>query len=167
MLFRSALGDLAGCLAHLAHRAHDRIDEVGAGGDDEAVSYTHLAELFLAPPPSPEQQARYCALLRRRAGREPLQYLLGFWEFYGRRFHVREGVLIPRPDTELLIDLSLQFFPPGAAPQILDLCSGSGAIAVTLALERPDATVDALELSTDALEVLRENICLLYTSRCV
>ena len=62
-------------------------------------------------------------------------------------------MLIPRPDTELLIDLSLQFFPPGAAPQILDLCSGSGAIAVTLALERPDATVDALELSTDALEV--------------
>ncbi|WP_195283570.1 peptide chain release factor N(5)-glutamine methyltransferase [Harryflintia acetispora] len=118
------------------------------------------AELFLAPPPSPEQQARYRALLRRRAGREPLQYLLGFWEFYGRRFHVREGVLIPRPDTELLIDLSLQFFPPGAAPQILDLCSGSGAIAVTLALERPDATVDALELSTDALEVLRENIAL-------
>lgn len=118
------------------------------------------AELFLAPPPSPAQLARYRALLRRRAGREPLQYLLGFWEFYGRHFQVREGVLIPRPDTELLIDLSLEFYPLGTGPRILDLCSGSGAIAITLALERPGAAVDALELSPDALAVLRENAAL-------
>lgn len=118
------------------------------------------AELYFASSPSREQVSRYRELLQRRAGREPLQYLLGFWEFYGRRFHVREGVLIPRPDTELLIDLSLRFFPPDSRPKILDLCSGSGAIAVTLALERPGAAVDALELSGDALAVLRENIAL-------
>ena len=100
-----------------------------AGIEDAAFDARELCRMCcgadpLCAPQAPVSEAarrRLAQLCARRAQHEPLQYLLGFWEFYGRRFHVREGVLIPRPDTELLIDLSLQFFPPGAAPQILNL----------------------------------------------
>lgn len=118
------------------------------------------AALFRTVDVAPDASARYRRLIRRRARRYPLQYLLGFWEFYGRRFVVREGVLIPRPDTETLVDAALELPAPygGAALEMLDLCSGSGNLAITLALELPGARADALELSGRALEVLHENV---------
>ncbi|HEU0199657.1 MAG TPA: peptide chain release factor N(5)-glutamine methyltransferase [Burkholderiaceae bacterium] len=93
---------------------------------------------------------------RRRSG-EPLAYLLGAKEFYGRSFAVSPAVLIPRPETELLIDLALAALRDMHAPRILDLGTGSGCIAITLALERRDATVCAVETSDDALALARAN----------
>jgi len=94
--------------------------------------------------------------IRRRAGREPLQYITGRQEFYGREFHVDNRVLIPRPETEQLIDLCLGLLPPGAV-QVADLGTGSGCIAVTLAAERPDLHVDAVDRSREALEAAAGN----------
>jgi len=98
--------------------------------------------------------------LERRLSGEPLQYILGEWDFYGRTFTVGEGVLIPRADTEILVEAALEAAKAFSAPRILDLCAGSGCIAVTMALERPDAVVTALEKSPKALAFLRENAAL-------
>ncbi len=87
----------------------------------------------------------------------PLQYLLGEWDFFGRTFLVGEGVLIPRSETEILVETVLSYIKGRPAPKLLDLCSGSGCIAVTLALERRDASVTAVELSSDALKYLTKN----------
>jgi len=95
---------------------------------------------------------------KRRAMGEPLQYLLGEWEFYGLPFKVGEGVLIPRPDTETLVDAALDFLKDTASPVIIDLCSGSGCIAVTLKKLIPKACVYAIEISEDAVYYLNENI---------
>lgn len=104
-----------------------------------------------------EQAARYAELLERRAAGEPVAYLLGEREFYGRSFRVSPAVLIPRPETELIVDLVKARVAPGTAPAILDLGTGSGALAVTLALEIPAARVTAVDLSPAALEVARAN----------
>lgn len=92
---------------------------------------------------------------RRKRG-EPLQYIIGSWEFYGREFSVGEGVLIPRQDTETLCDQALAILPKGA--KVLDLCSGSGCIAVTLKAEREDLTVYAVEKYSAAFRYLKRNI---------
>jgi release factor glutamine methyltransferase len=94
--------------------------------------------------------------VRRRAGREPFQYIVGRQEFYGRDFHVDSRVLIPRPETEQLIELSLGLLPAGPAT-VVDLGTGSGCIAVTLAAERPDLEIDAVDRSRDALAVAADN----------
>jgi release factor glutamine methyltransferase len=110
-------------------------------------------------PPAICQQVRDLAA-RRQAG-EPLAYLLGFREFHGRRFAVDASVLVPRPETEGLVDAALAHLPaaaPGApAPRLLDLGTGSGAIAVTLALLRPDLSVTATDLSDQALALAQRN----------
>ncbi len=106
---------------------------------------------------SAEQAARYAGLLERRAAGEPVAYLLGEREFYGRSFRVSPAVLIPRPETELIVDLVKARVAPGTAPAVLDLGTGSGALAVTLALEIPAARVTAVDLSPAALEVARAN----------
>ncbi|MCX7230671.1 MAG: peptide chain release factor N(5)-glutamine methyltransferase [Burkholderiales bacterium] len=93
---------------------------------------------------------------RRRAG-EPLAYVLGWREFHGRRFEVGPAVLVPRPETEGLVDAALERLAGVPAPRLLDLGTGSGAIAATLALERPDAAVLATDASADALAVARAN----------
>ena len=99
-------------------------------------------------------------LAEKRSEGEPLQYLLGEWEFYGYNFKVGEGVLIPRPDTETLIEQVLEICRSQhmSKPKIADLCSGSGCIAVTLKKEMPLAEVYAVELSDKALGYLRENV---------
>jgi release factor glutamine methyltransferase len=94
------------------------------------------------------------ALLRRRAAGEPVAYLLGQREFYGRAFTVTPAVLIPRPDTETLIEAALQHRD---ARRIADVGTGSGCIAITMACEIPDAHVVASDVSTEALDVAREN----------
>ena len=105
--------------------------------------------------------AAYLALVARREQGEPIAYLLGSREFYGRDFHVAPGVLIPRPETELLVEqgvvkITARTRSP-ARPRILDMGCGSGAIALTLALECPDAAVTALDASPEALAIARQN----------
>jgi release factor glutamine methyltransferase len=106
---------------------------------------------------APEPAARFAALVRRRHAGEPLAYLRGEQEFYGRPFLVTPAVLIPRPETELLVDLALAALRPTARPCVLELGTGSGCIAITLALERPDARVLAVDASSAALAVARAN----------
>lgn len=101
---------------------------------------------------------RFQELCERRAKGEPLQYLLGAWEFMGRQFLVGPGVLIPREDTEVTVRETLQRLSPFPRPHIIDLCSGSGAVAVTLAKELPQSRVTALELSPEAFGYLEKNI---------
>ena len=96
-------------------------------------------------------------LFARRAQREPLQYLLGSWEFYGHPFRVGEGVLIPRPDTECLVEAVLARAPQGPCT-IADLCSGSGCIAVSLGMALPQSRVLAVEKSGRAFGYLQANI---------
>jgi release factor glutamine methyltransferase len=91
----------------------------------------------------------------RRAAGEPLQYLLGEWEFLGRTFRVDPRALIPRGETEGIVDVAREAAP--AARRILDLGTGSGVLAVTFALERPASTVLALDRSPSALALAREN----------
>ncbi len=100
-------------------------------------------------------------LAGRRADREPLAYITGRRGFYGREFAVTPDVLIPRPETELLVELALRWVAansdPGTGLRIADIGTGSGAIAVTLASEIKDSAVDAVDLSPQALEVARSN----------
>jgi len=105
-----------------------------------------------------EKRAEFEALMRRRGEHEPLQYILGVQEFYGREFAVTPAVLIPRPETELLVEHVLKQRPLfGDAPVIADIGTGSGAIAVTLACEWPGARLVAIDLSPEALAVARRN----------
>jgi release factor glutamine methyltransferase len=106
---------------------------------------------------SAEERRRFAALAARRAQGEPVAYLLGWREFYGRRFAVDPAVLIPRPETEVLIDQVLQRLEPDARIELLDLGCGSGNVALTLALERPQCTVTAVDASASALAIAREN----------
>lgn len=94
-------------------------------------------------------------LIQRRLAGEPIAYLVGQREFFGLPFIVTPAVLIPRPDTELLVELALQKLPPDG--QLLDLGTGSGAIAVAVAHQREDARVTALDASAEALAVARQN----------
>jgi release factor glutamine methyltransferase len=96
-------------------------------------------------------------LLTRRLAGEPVAYLTGTREFYGRPFQVSPDVLIPRPDTELLVELALARMPSDQAVDVLDLGTGSGCIAITLALERPLARLTAVDRSSAALAIARRN----------
>lgn len=96
------------------------------------------------------------ALLARRLRREPLGYILGYREFYGRRFTVAPGVLIPRQDTEILVEAALDVPVPVAA-RVLDIGTGSGILAITLQRERPSWQITAVDISSAALEVARRN----------
>lgn len=104
---------------------------------------------------SDEEIMRFDLLVSMRAAGTPVPYITGSQEFYGRHFHVTDAVLIPRPDTEVLVEQALLVAP--AAPRIVDLGTGSGCIASTLALEIPDARVTATDVSADALEIARGN----------
>lgn len=104
-----------------------------------------------------KQQTAYEALLLRRLRGEPVAYLLGEREFFGLTFKVTPATLIPRSDTELLVELALQRLPQGKACRVLDLGTGSGAIALSIAHSRPDVVVTAVDASEKALGVAREN----------
>lgn len=105
----------------------------------------------------PEARRRFERLIERRAAREPLQYLLGEWEFCGRTFVVNDSVLIPRPETELLVEECLHIVPMGRPARTADVGTGSGAIAVTLAADRPALDVVAVDADAAAVEVARQN----------
>jgi release factor glutamine methyltransferase len=106
----------------------------------------------------PEDQARlYLELVERRHQGQPLQYITGRAEFYGLPFHVNRDVLIPRPETEHAVEKALELAAQFAAPRIVDVGTGSGAIAVALAHKLPAASITAIDLSRAALAVAKDN----------
>jgi release factor glutamine methyltransferase len=127
-------------------------------------------------PVTPGERDRFRELVRRRGRREPVAYILGRREFFSRDFAVDRRVLIPRPDTETLLQAALDLLgparepagepgpepgpepPPGGGPLVLDYGTGSGCVAVTLACERPTLRVLALDVSADALAVAKSNV---------
>lgn len=107
---------------------------------------------------APGFDADYAALLARRTRREPVAYILGAREFWGLAFEVTRDVLIPRPETELIVEEALAAFGGGRPPAtVIDVCTGSGCLAVTLAREFGGADVIATDISPAALEVARRN----------
>lgn len=106
-------------------------------------------------PIGEDEAARLEELLRRRLAGEPIAYIVGKREFFGLDFEVSEAVLIPRPDTELIVELAIERLPQRG--RLLDMGTGSGAIAVSVAHARPDAAVTALDVSEAALAVARRN----------
>ena len=121
-------------------------------GKDRAWLLTHPDA-----PLTAVQIARYGSLLARRAQHEPIQYILGEQEFYGLRFRVTPAVLIPRPETEHLVEAVLARVPHDRALCIADVGTGSGAIAVAVASALPLAHIDALDISEAALAIAEEN----------
>ena len=126
-------------LAHVLHVSRVRL-------------YTNL-EL----PLEASELAGVRSLIQRRTAGEPTSYLTGTREFYGRTFAVDARVLVPRPETELLVEAVLQAFPRDAEVRVLDLCTGSGCVGITVAMERPRARVLATDASPGAVEVARAN----------
>ncbi len=108
---------------------------------------------------TPAQQTAFDVLMQRRAAREPLAYITGHREFYGRNYYVDRRVLIPRPETEHLVELALAYLRslPADPCYVADVGTGSGIIAITIALEWPQAIVYGLDLSTEALAVAAIN----------
>jgi len=146
-------------IGELLRKAADVVDRIDARwllqsmlNVDAAFLIAH-AELLL----SAEQVAHFQQLLARRIAGEPVAYLTGKRGFYDLVFEVTPDVLIPRPETELLVEVALSIIPPGQRCNILDLGTGSGAIAVTIARHRPDACITAVDLSPSALAVARRN----------
>lgn len=126
-------------------------------------------------PLTAEQTQQLTALLQRRLAREPLQLLLGYTEFYGLTLEVAPQVLIPRPETEMLVEYVLAQLPKTAdsAVKVLDVCTGSGAIALAIKANRSNVTVWATDLSAAALALARTNgqrlqleVCWLQTDLC-
>ncbi|HET6591832.1 MAG TPA: peptide chain release factor N(5)-glutamine methyltransferase [Xanthomonadales bacterium] len=116
--------------------------------------------------PVPSAEARsFRNLIERRAGGEPIAYLTGSREFWSLPLQVTPDVLIPRPETELLVQTALDFIPPDAAWRIADLGTGSGAVAIAIALERPMCDVHATEFSAAALGVAALNVAALAPGR--
>ncbi|MEM7495983.1 MAG: HemK/PrmC family methyltransferase, partial [Myxococcota bacterium] len=119
----------------------------------------HRAELYARAdiPLSDGCSKHFAMLARRRVAGEPLAYLVGYKEFYGHRFVVNPHVLVPRPETELLVEQALRVLPQDAPGTVIDVCAGSGCVGISIALARPLARVWATDLSEEALKVARRN----------
>ena len=153
-------------LAHLVQRTARRLEAAGisdarleadliwttALGIDRAALYAAFRDT-----PSAEERQRAEALCERRLNREPVAYLMGTREFYGLPIAVGPGVLIPRHETETVVEETLRLVEGEASPVLADVGCGSGAIAVALATARPDAVVYALDVAPRALEVTALN----------
>jgi release factor glutamine methyltransferase len=122
------------------------------GYPDRAYLFTHPERTLTA-----EQAAHYAALIQRRADGEPVAYLRGFRDWYDRQIIVTPAVLIPRPETELLLEMALAYARPLSALTAADIGTGSGALAVTFAAHTPQAAVYAVDISAAALDVARRN----------
>jgi len=134
------------------------------GSTDARVLLRHVlatSNEFLATHPEQaltvEQTTAFQALVARRELGEPVAYLISVREFYGLEFLVTPDVLIPRPETELLVDLALQRIPVDYPRHVLDLGVGSGAIAIGVAANRPLAKITATDISATALQVAQQN----------
>jgi len=154
-------------LAEAIHNASNRLSAAGIANarldaevllahiikKDRVWLITHRDEVL-----DDEQQRAFAEVIRRRTGREPLQHIMGSQEFWGLEFMVTPDVLIPRPETEHIIEAALAIVQDRNSPvRIIDLCTGSGCIAVSLAKELAAARVIATDASEKALAVAREN----------
>lgn len=141
------------------HAACQRIDRLDARLLVEQVAACTYADLLAHPARSlsADQLSRLDTLVGRRAGGEPLAYLLGSAAFYGREFWVTPAVLIPRPETELLVELAIERVQLHSGVRILDLGTGSGVLAVTIGCLCPEARLTAVDLSVAALAVASSN----------
>ena len=153
-------------LSTLVRKTARRLEAAGVGDarlEADLIWMTALgtdrAALYAAFPEAPPTEAlrRAEALLQRRLNREPTAYLMGEREFYGLRVAVAPGVLIPRPETEAVVDETLRLVESVPAPALADVGCGSGAVAVALAVARPDAVVHALDVAPRALELTARN----------
>jgi release factor glutamine methyltransferase len=111
----------------------------------------------LRQPTPAALEPQFSQWIARREHREPTAYIVGSREFWGRQFLITSAVLVPRPETEFIIEEALRVFRTFAAPRIADVGTGSGILAVTLAAEVPAADVTATDLSSDALQVAKQN----------
>jgi release factor glutamine methyltransferase len=154
---------VAGLLAEGTRRLRDRAAEAGTAALDAELLLAHALDVPRARlkshpelPVDPQRVRHYRELLARRATGEPLAYLTGWRDFWSLRLHVTAAVLVPRPETELLVEraLALRAAPEG---RVADLGTGCGAIALALASERPHWQVIATDVSAEALEVARAN----------
>lgn len=109
------------------------------------------------PWPASDSFEGFMGLVTRRCAREPMAYIIGEVDFFGRAFTVGPGVLIPRPETELLIDQALRRLPQHEPTRVIDIGTGSGCLAITLACERPLARVSATDVSAEALHRAAQN----------
>ena len=106
---------------------------------------------------TPKNLNRLREFIKRRVENEPIQYITGVSNFYGRDFYVNKNVLIPRPETEILVNVSIDYLSSKKAPYIIDVGTGSGCIAITLAKELPSSKVIAIDYSQQALNIAKEN----------
>lgn len=153
-------------IGHLVQRTARRFEAAGVGdarleadliwttalGIDRAALYAAFRDT-----PSAEEAHRAEALCERRLNREPVAYLMGTREFYGLSIAVGPGVLIPRPETETVVEETLRLVDEEASPVLADVGCGSGAVAVALAVARADAVVYALDVAARALELTAQN----------
>lgn len=149
-----ALHDAARRLAPVSESATNdaRLLLSAAAGIDRAA-----LTAFPERPLSDDHAAHYAAWIERAAAGEPIPYILGHWPFYDREFIVSPAVLIPRPETELLLQAALDALPADTVVHAADIGTGSGALAVTFAALRPLASVMAVDISEDALAIARAN----------
>ncbi len=112
-------------------------------------------------------EQNFISAVKQRSEGYPLQYIIGKWDFMDNEFYVSDGVLIPRDDTEVVVNACINAFKGKNPKFIIDLCSGSGAIAVTLAKKYPNTKIYALELSDKAFHYLKKNIIHNYTNNII
>lgn len=148
--------------AILARLEAEHVEDAGFDGLQLFAHHTgmDIAKLLADPDreiPQETEKALWESV-EKRCGGEPLQYILGSWEFYSLPFLVGPGVLIPRADTEVLVDEALRLLEDVENPKVADLCTGSGCVAIALAKNRPDATVYGVELSHEAAGYCKQNI---------
>jgi release factor glutamine methyltransferase len=150
---------LKDALAQVAALGFARIDAqllllhvLGRGGEERGWLIAHDEDAL-----EPAAAERFAALCRRRAAGEPVAYLVGEKEFFGLKLQVDARVLVPRPDTETIVEWALELLQGVPAPRVLDLGTGSGAIALAIQSARLDARVEAVDRSADALAVAQGN----------
>ncbi len=156
-------------MATLYRRYHETKAKLAAAGiDDCAYEAMAIAEAVTGKTKAQiigdyeseltlDQERSLLRAVALRMSHYPLQYIVGRWEFYGREFFVGEGVLIPRQDTERVIEVCVEHLKEIKRPKIIDLCSGTGCIGITLAKEVPDSKVILIEKYEDAVRYLLQN----------
>jgi release factor glutamine methyltransferase len=155
-LIQTAINQAVEHLVSTANDCHHKLEAEILLGHILNVNRAYLLT-WPDKPLSEAQAAAFFALIARRQAGEPIAYLVGYKEFWGLELTVSPATLIPRADTETLVEIVLDTLAQHPAPRILDMGTGSGAIALALATARPDAKISAIDASIDALAIAQAN----------